>query len=55
MNVVLPCTLFFKTSIDSGECPSLWKYADITPVYKKVTRRWPVIIVLLVICQLCAD
>ena len=27
-----------------------------TPVYKKkVTRRWPVIIVLLVFCQLCAD
>ena len=31
-----PLYIMFKTSIDSGECPSLWKYADITPVYKKV-------------------
>ena len=30
-----PLYIIFKTSIDSGECPSLWKYADITPVYKK--------------------
>ena len=35
MNFALPCTLFCKRSIDTGECPSLWKYADITPVYKK--------------------
>ena len=30
-----PLYIIFKASIDSGECPSLWKYADITPVYKK--------------------
>ena len=26
--------IIFKTSIDSGECRSLWKSADITQVYK---------------------
>ena len=30
-----PMYIIFKTPMDSGECPSLWKYADITPVYKK--------------------
>ena len=30
-----PLYIIFKASIDSGECPSLWKYADITPVNKK--------------------
>ena len=30
-----PLYIIVKASIDSGECPSLWKYADITPVYKK--------------------
>ena len=30
-----PLYVIVKASIDSGKCPSLWKYADITPVYKK--------------------
>ena len=30
-----PLYIIFKTSMDSGECSSLWKYADSTPVYKK--------------------
>ena len=30
-----PLYYLFRQSLDTGTCPSLWKSADITPVYKK--------------------
>ena len=30
-----PLNIIFEMSINSGTCPSLWKNADITPLYKK--------------------
>ena len=30
-----PLYYLFRQSLDTGKCPSLWKSADITPVYKK--------------------
>ena len=31
----IPVHIIFKTSLDSTTCPTLWKYADITPIFKK--------------------
>ena len=31
----IPLHIIFKTSLDSTTCPTLWKYADITPIFKK--------------------
>ena len=31
----IPLNIIFKTSLDSTTCPTLWKYADITPIFKK--------------------
>ena len=30
-----PLYYLFRQSLDTGTCPSLWKSADITPIYKK--------------------
>ena len=31
----IPLHIIFKTSLDSTTCPTFWKYADITPIFKK--------------------
>ena len=47
-----PLYYLFRQSLDTGTCPSLWKSADITPVYKKVTPHLPQITVPLASPQL---
>ena len=48
-----PLYYLVRQSLDSGTCLSLWKSADITPVYKKGDASLPQITVPLAPPQLC--
>jgi len=37
----VPLTMIYQLSIESGECPSDWKVANVTPIHKKGDRTDP--------------
>ena len=51
----IPLHIIFKTSLDSITCPTLWKYADITPIFKKEILRKLIITVLLASYLQCVN
>ena len=51
----IPLHIIFKTSLDITTCPTLWKYADITPIFKKENIRKLIITVLLASYLLCVN